>query len=147
MRAETLLGLAKLLEKQAKAARDSVEAGEHDIDETVMLHVFGTLNVADDQTYAPTVKMPWKTVLALFVRSCGATREAALAMLEAAMHAALLQGEDAAELIAASADLDEAEVRVQEALDALPPQVRRGAVNTSELTYVEARPAKTRRAA
>jgi hypothetical protein len=140
MQKAVLLGLAKLLEKDGKKARPGVRAGEYEIDEEILIRLVGTLNVGEDHTYTPTVSMPWKTVLALFTRYCGITREAALGHLEAAMKAALAEGENAAELLAAVADLEEAEARVQESLDELPQMVRKGAVSTKELQYAEIRP-------
>jgi hypothetical protein len=132
-----LLGLAKLLEKEAKKARPDVTAGEYELDEEILIRLDGTLNVGEDHPYIPTVSIPHKEVLALFVRFCGITREAALEHLQAAMKAALTEGDDAAELLAGMADLAEAEARVQKTLTALPQVVRRGAVSTKELRYAE----------
>jgi uncharacterized protein YoxC len=147
MKHTVLLGLAKLLEKEAKAARPEVEAGEYELDAIVTLHLSGTLDVAEDQQYTPTVDMPWKTVLALFVRFAGVTRETALTHLEHAMAQALRKGDNAAELLSAVADLDEAVERVQQTLDTLPRKTRRGSVSAAELDLVEVTPAKRRRAA
>lgn len=147
MKKAVLLGLAKLLEKDGKKARPDVRPGEYEIDEEILIHLVGTLNVSEDHTYTPTVSIPHKEVLALFVRFCGITREAALEHLQAAMKAALTEGENAAELLAGMADLDEAEARVQESLDALPQMVRKGAVSTKELQYAEIKPMKKEKAA
>ena len=144
---KVLIGVAKLLEKKAKAARDKVKPGEYEIDEEVILHILGTLNVNEDTAYIPTSSIPYKTVLALFARYCGITRETALQHLENAMHQALSLGDDAAELIKAVADLDAAEARVQATLEALPKVVRRGAVSVAELECAEIRPAKNHKKA
>ena len=147
MNREVLLGLAKLLEKEAKLARPDVEPGEYDIDTVVHLHVSGTLDVGEDEQYVPTVKIPWKAVMALFLRYAGCTREHAMASLVLAMQQALKTGENAAELVAALADVEEAEALA--GLAELPVQPRAGKVNVKELEIEEVTPAarKSKRAA
>lgn len=145
MKKELLLGLSKLLAKEAKGVRGKVRAGEHELDEEILLRVVGTLNVGEDHTYIPTVSMPHKAVLALFVRYCGVTREAALGHLEQAMKDALLKDENAEEMLQAVADLDEAEARVQATLEELPQMVRKGAVTVKELQYAEIKPTQKAR--
>jgi hypothetical protein len=149
MNREVLLGLAKLLEKEAKLARPDVEPGEYDLDTVVHLHVSGTLDVAEDELYTPTVKIPWKAVMALFLRYAGCTREHAMASLVLAMQAALKTGDSAAELVSALADVEEAEALVQAGLAALPVQPRAGKVSVKELEVAEvsATPRKSKRAA
>jgi hypothetical protein len=142
----TLLALAKLLEKEAKATRDVVKPGDYKIDTEVRLHVEGTLQVAEDHEYTPTTSIPWKTTLALFVRYAGITREHALRGLVQAMTEALKADEGAEELVAALADLDEAEAEVQASLDELPKQERRGAVSAKDVDYSEVRATKRRAA-
>ena len=144
---ETLLGLAKLLEKQAKNARPSVVAGKYNIDEIVHVRVSGTLAVSADTEAPPTHKIPWKTVFALFLRHAGVTRETAMAKLVLAMQEALETGADAAELVAALAPLEAAEALVQAGLDELPKETRRGAVGTRGLSFSEVEPEEDERAA
>lgn len=141
-----LLGLSKLIEKEAKLARPDVEPGEYEIDTTVHLRVFGTLDVGGDEEYTPTVKFPWKTVLALCLRYAGVTREHAMASLVQAMQESLKTGADAAELVSALADLEEAEAIVQAGLDELPKATRVGKVSVAELEVAEVGP-RARRAA
>lgn len=146
MKPEVLLGLSKLLEKQAKRARDGVEAGEYDLDVTVHLHVSGVLEVGEDTSVVPTHKIPWKTVFALFLHHAGITREGAMDKLVLAMQEALKTGEDAAEIVAALAPLEEAESLVQAGLEELPKEPRRGAVSVKDLSYEEVRPPRRRAA-
>jgi hypothetical protein len=134
----TTLALAKLLGKLEARARLQVAPGEYAVDDTVTLHVQGTLSVGDTVLYKPTVKIPWKQALALFVRYSGVTREAALVALVRAMTEALTTDTEAEDLVAALADLEEAEEQVADALDALPVQPRLGAVNTKQITLEEA---------
>jgi hypothetical protein len=145
MRSEVLLGLAKLLEKEAKRARPNVEAGEYDIDTVVQLHISGTLDVAEDEEYVPTVKMPWKAALALTLRYAGITREHAMDSLVRAMQQALQTGESAEELVSALADVEEAEAIVAAGLNELPKQPRAGKVNVKELEIEEVTPAAARK--
>jgi hypothetical protein len=141
-----LLGLSKLLEKQAKLARPDVEAGEHDLDATVTLHVSGTLSVGDDTMATPSHKIPWKVAFALFLQHAGITRERAMDGLVYAMQAALELDEDAAELVQSLADLEAAEELVQAGLDELPKEPRKGAVSAKALDVVEVRPSRSRAA-
>jgi hypothetical protein len=141
-----LLGLSKLIEKEAKLARPHVDAGEYDIDTIVHLHVSGTLDVGEDEQYTPTAKIPWKATMALFLRYAGVTREHAMASLVLAMQEALKTDAKAAELVAALADLDEAEALVQAGLDDLPKESRAGKVSVKELEVAEVGP-RAKRAA
>lgn len=140
MKHEVLLGLSKLLEKEAKRVRDGVEAGEYDLDTVVHLHVSGVLEVGEDTSATPTHKIPWKTVFALFLHHAGITRELAMDKLVLAMQEALKTGDDAAELLAALAPLEEAESLVQAGLQELPKEPRRGAVVVKDLSYEEVKP-------
>ena len=144
---ETLLGLAKLLEKEAKLARPSVVAGKHAIDEIVHVRISGTLSVGADTEAPPTHKIPWTTVFALFLRHAGVTRETAMSKLVLAMTEALETGADAAEGVAALAPLEAAEALVQAGLDQLPKETRRGAVSVRGLHCSEVTPAEDERAA
>lgn len=146
MKHEVLIGLAKLLEKQAKLVRDGVEAGEYDLDTVVHLHVSGVLEVGEDTSVVPTHKIPWKTVFALFLHHAGITREGAMDKLVLAMQQALTTGDDAAELLAALAPLEEAESLVQAGLEALPKEPRRGSVVVKDLSCEEVRPARKKAA-
>jgi hypothetical protein len=136
--ATTTLALAKLLGKLEAPARAEVGPGVYTVDETVTLRVEGVLTVGDTVLYQPTTSIPWKQTLALFVRYSGVTREAALVALVRAMTEALTTDEEAADLMAAVADLEEAEEQVADALDALPVQPRLGAVSVKRLRLVEA---------
>lgn len=141
-----LLGLSKLLEKQAVLARPGVEAGDYDLDATVTLHVSGVLAVGDDTMATPSHKIPWKVAFALFLQHAGITRERAMDSLVYAMQTALTTDKDAAELLQSLKDLEAAEALVQAGLDELPKEPRKGAVVTKELHVIEVRPSRSRAA-
>lgn len=144
---KVLLGLSKLLEKQAKLARPGVAGGDYDLDATVTLHVSGTLSVGDDIMATPSHKIPWKVAFALFLQHAGITRERAMDSLVYAMQAALTTDEDAAELLQSLKDLEAAEALVQAGLDELPKEPRKGSVVTKGLHFVEVHPKAGKKAA
>lgn len=127
-----LLGLSKAIEKLAKSeeAREAVSPGAYTIDQEVVVHLKGSLKVGEDSEYTPTTSIPYKTAFALFLRYSGVTREAGMAALVQAMTDAIqlgAEGEESAELVAAMADIAEAEATVQKGLDALPKKTKQGA--------------------
>lgn len=72
--------LALALDKLAvKDARDRVAPGNHSVD--ALVRVQGTVKVGEDYLSQPTVSIPLKETLALFIHYCGCTREAAIAAL------------------------------------------------------------------
>jgi hypothetical protein len=128
-----LLGLAKAIEKLAKTeeAREAVKPGAYNLDQEVVIHLSGSLKVGEDSEYTPTTSIPYKTAMALFLRYSGVTRDAAMNALVKAMTDAIklgAEGEESAELVAAMADIAEAEATVQKGLDALPNKTKLGAV-------------------
>ncbi len=86
-----ITALNKLVkEKVGKAARANLGAGTHPVDVTI--RVVGTLDVAPDTSRVPTVSIPLKEVLALFIARAGGTREGSVALLRSCMHDALRLG-------------------------------------------------------
>jgi hypothetical protein len=121
--------------KVAKAAREAVEAGSFSVDFTV--RVTGSVNVAKDTEKTPTVSIPVKEVLALFVARSGCTREASLALLKECLTEALTKGVEGQGAIEAAADIDEAFKAQVNALTAgLPKSPVKGKV-TAKLTVTE----------
>jgi len=110
------------------AARDGLSAGVHFVD--VVVRVSGTLTVAEDTDKVPTVSIPLKEVLALFVARSGCTRAASLALLAECMTEALAGGGvSGVGAVEAAADIDAAfKASVGALLAALPRTKVRGAV-------------------
>jgi len=134
----TLFGLDKAIGKLIKteAVRDSLPVGKHQVDETLTLHVQGTITVGEDFEWIPTVSIPYKETFALFLRYSGITREVALNAMVKAMQEALTTDKEAEELIAGMADLKAAEELVQAGLAAMPKQSKKGQV-TAKVTVEE----------
>lgn len=135
MDALILTALGKTLEKEAKKRRGELKPGDHTVEGTITFDYKGTVKVLEDETFTPTVNIPFKVTLALFVRYAGVTREAAMTALTKAMTEALatekLTGKEKKAAIAAIrevADLEEAEERVREGLAELPKETRAGKV-------------------
>jgi hypothetical protein len=113
--------------KALKADRDAVAAGSYAVDVTV--RVRGTVDVAADTAKTPTVSIPVKEVLALFIARSGATREASLKLLRECLTDALSKGVEGAGAVDAAADIDAAFKAEVAALTAsLPKTPVKGAV-------------------
>jgi len=138
MDATTLLALERVTKQAAKAAkaREEVAAGDYKFDTVLTFNLKGELRVAEDFEWTPTVSIPIKETLALFMRYCGATREAAMAGLMRAMKEAHELEEKGETCIAELADLKEMEKQVVESLGQLPKELKKGAV-TGKLTLTE----------
>jgi hypothetical protein len=137
-----LLGLSKAIEKLAKDqdAREAVKPGAYNLDQEVVVHLKGSLKVGEDSEYIPTTSIPYKTAFALFLRYSGVTREAGMQALVKAMTEAIklgVEGVESQELVAAMADLAEAEKTVQAGLDALPKKTKLGAVTTKLVAEIK----------
>ena len=122
---QTLLALSKAIESEVKT-RQAVMPGNYNINDTVSLCVNGTLTKCEDEVYTPTIKIAHKVAMALLVRHCGITGKAALTALENAMKMALEADDKSEEYISAMADIESAENRLKESLEALPKAVRSG---------------------
>jgi hypothetical protein len=88
-----LIALTKAVAKKiADAARDTISVGKHEVDFTV--RVKGTVSVFEDTEKTPTVSIPMKETLALFIRYSGITGPHAVALLQRAMTDALAANEN-----------------------------------------------------
>jgi len=116
--------------KAAKAARDEVNPGEHAVDFTV--RVTGTVKVLADTEKTPTVSIPVKEVLALFVQRSGCTREHSLALLRECLTDALSASTEGKGAIEGAIDLDaEFKAAVADLTASLPKTPVKGAVKAS----------------
>jgi hypothetical protein len=122
--------------KADRNARQQVATGEHEVN--TLVHIQGTVKVAKDYTTVPTVSIPLKETLALFIHYCGCTREAALTALHRAASEAIdATGKGKGSLEAAIPVVEEGLKRVMEELDELPRQDRKGAVSIKGVTFTE----------
>lgn len=133
----TTLAISRAVNAKAdKTARDGVLAGTYHIDVTV--RVRGTLAVAEDTDKTPTVSIPMKEVLALFIARSGCTREHSLNLLRECMTEVLQHGATGQGAVAAAADIAAEHKRaVAEMLESLPRTFVAGAVKADiEATLV-----------
>jgi hypothetical protein len=121
----TLAALNKAIETELKT-RDALNTGKYDVAESVSFNVAGTVTKSADEEYTPTIKIAHKVAMALLVRHCGCTGPAALKALETAMTEAVNVNVESEEYIAAMADLELAEEKVQTMLGKLPKATRTG---------------------
>jgi hypothetical protein len=70
MNAATLTLASKVLAKQAKAARADLPVGEHTINETVLIHVAGTVKCGEDYSQQIVLKADPFTLLAVALSHC-----------------------------------------------------------------------------
>lgn len=117
-----------------KVARPNVAAGNHDVDVTI--RVTGTISVGADYTTTPTVSVPLKETLALFIAYCGITREAAINLMTRAMTDAISQTGKGKGALAGVDQVEQTIERVEATMASLPKQPRKGPVKT-KLTYAE----------
>ncbi len=125
---------------EAKKVRKELSVGRHEV-KNLVVEINGHINVAEDETYTPTAEIPIKATLALFMRYCGVTRDAAAKALVRAMNDAIdaqETGSDKAERIlreinASQEDVAACEKMVQDAIGELDEKTRNGKV-TSKLS-------------
>lgn len=119
------------------AARKGLTVGEHPID--ITCRVTGNITVGEQEDYTPTISIPIKSTLALFIRYCGVTRKAAEAALVRAMTEALNQdvkGEEKNAIIQKAISENEeviatCEAKVKMMVGALPKAKRDGKVRSN----------------
>lgn len=138
-----ITALGKALENQAKGLRALLTPGEHTVAGRVILDYEGKVQVGDDEQYIPTVAIPLKVAMALFLRYAGVTGPHAQKALMRAMKEALeieamglADKKSAYDAIKELSELDDAEQEIRKGLDALPPKVRRGKVGV-KMSVVE----------
>ena len=132
-----LIALALEKWKAEKGIRERIAPGNHEVDAVV--HVHGTVKVGKDYTTVPTVSVPLKETLALFVAYCGCTREAAkAALLRAAGEAIAATGKGKGSLEDALPVVEETLQTVKDdVLARLARQPRKGTVSVKGLTVEE----------
>lgn len=124
-----------LLARAWKNEALDLDAGEHYFNETLTIHVSGTVVKQVDQMAAPTASLPLIPILALFWEKCGVSRDHALRMLREAITEAMENGKAKNEQIEARMnDVEKAVAAVKKDLIAkLPKQKRAGRVITKAL--------------
>lgn len=122
----TKVALAKLLEKDTKGV--VIAPGVHNVDETVVIKLQGTITKGAPVNYTPTVDIPMLTTLALVLEKSGFQRERSKALLVEAMTEALALGEQGSEHVAERVkDIEAAMGHVREVTEALPKKTKQGA--------------------
>lgn len=123
-----IINLALNAIESSESDRAAVAAGKYDVDAVV--RVSGTLSVGADYDTTPTVSLPVKEILALFVARAGFTRERSMQLLVECVHDAIAEdGHGAGEIAARVAEVDDYLSAIKaEILDKLPRQPRKGAV-------------------
>jgi hypothetical protein len=132
------VALAKLIGEKTKkyvAARADLTPGVHNVDFAVQVR--GNLTISADTDKVPTVSIPLKETLALFIAYSGITREHAINVLTRAMNDALAEGPEGAGAMLHIPVVTEAMQRVEnEILPTLPRTPVKGMVRAS-LEYSE----------
>lgn len=131
------LAISKAIKDRAeKEARANLAPGIHNVD--TLVRVSGSLTINPDETYIPTAEIPVKAALALFIRYCGITRDAAENALVRAMTEALNREETGIlktmtilEELEEIAIIDDCTTRVMRLASRLPERTRKGKVLTN----------------
>ena len=127
--------LSKIVPAAAeKAARDALTPGKFDVDFTV--HVKGPVVIRQDTEKTPTVSIPLKEVLGLFIQRSGALRDANIALLRDCISDALAaKGGDGGAKGALIGEFDEAFGKVvADFLSTLPKTPVKGAVDVKNIS-------------
>lgn len=125
------IALSKLAAKTG--ARELLTPGVYNV--STLVKVEGTIKVGEDYEATPTVSIPIKETMALFIKYCGCTRESAIKLLTQAMNEAMDANNGKAQgyLAETIPFIDETMKTVEaEILKKLTKQKRKGAV-TSKL--------------
>ena len=122
---KTLAAAKKAIDSEIKTREDLVP-GSYNITEELHLNLEGSIVVNEKEKYTPTISIPVKATLALFVRYSGITGDRALAALEQAMLEASKLGDKAEKHILEIAMLEAAEKKVKKMLGDLPKATRAG---------------------
>lgn len=128
MNAATHIALSSI--KSNSKSRNQLLPGRYEIDK--IIHVTGTLTVGEDYSTTPTVSLPVKEVLALFVVNCGMNRDEAIELLRSSVADAIaLKGKAKGEIAGSIDAVSETLGQVQkELLAKLPSQPRKGKVSS-----------------
>lgn len=128
---EALINVALGALKTDASAREALAPGKYAVNATV--RVVGGLSVGQDYDTTPTVSLPIKEVLALFVAHAGITREATMSLLRRCVSEALADdGKSAGEIAERVAVVEQyLEVVKKEILEQLPKVPRKGAVKAT----------------
>ena len=120
-----LVAAHKALAAEIKSRAD-LSPNTYSVDDTLTLDLKGTIVVNPEEKYTPTISIPLKVTLALFVRYSGITGAVALNALEKAMSEALDLGDKAEENVRELADIAQAEKKVKKMIGELPKATRSG---------------------
>lgn len=131
------LAISKAIKAAAeKEARAALQPGVHQVDTLVRVH--GSMTINEDERYIPTAEIPVKAALALFIRYCGITRDAAENALVRAMTEALNREETGIlktmtilEELEEITVIDDCTARVMRLASRLPEKTRKGKVLTN----------------
>lgn len=120
-----LVALHKALETELKTREDLVP-GTYIVSDSVSLDLKGSVVVNERELYTPTISIPLKVTLALFMRYSGITGQHALDALEKAMTESLKLDKKAQKSIIELTTLDKCEEKITAMLGELPKSERKG---------------------
>jgi glycine cleavage system protein P-like pyridoxal-binding family len=120
-----LRSLAKAIAEEIKE-RAEIQPGTYKVSEELNISLDAVVTQNGEEEYTPTISIPTKVTLALFVRYSGITGQAALDALQRAMTEAVKLGEKAEESVSEMANIKEAEAKVKKMLGKLPKDKRKG---------------------
>ena len=118
--------IKSLLAKAWKKEAADLTPGTHYINETLTVHVTGTVEKLDDEYAAPTVSIPLIPTLAYFAERLGVNRDEALDTLRDALHEAMTKNvKEDANIKARMDDVQAAMKAIKKDLIAGLPKMRR----------------------
>jgi hypothetical protein len=125
-----------LLSKKFKDADMDLAAGRHYIDETVVIHISGSVERHEDQWVAPTVSIPLIPTIAFFWDRLGVEKNEAMKVLRDAINQAMQAKVEESSAIKSKMDDVAASIAAvkQDLLSVLPKMRRSGRTDLSDLT-------------
>lgn len=125
-----------LIVKKLKDAELEIGVGRHNVDETFVVRVVGSVEKHEDQWIAPTISIPLIPVIAFFWDRLGVEQDAAMTILRDAIKEAMLSKTNESPSIKNKMDeVAEAVAAVKHDLIAELPKMRRsGRCDVSDLS-------------
>lgn len=136
-----------LIVKKFKDAELDLGVGRHNVDETVIIRVCGSVECHEPQWIAPTISIPLIPVIAFFWDRLGVERDTAMGILRDAIKEAMLSKTNESPSIKSKMDeVAEAVAAVKRDLIGVLPKMRRaGRTDVSDLriTMADLSPVET----
>jgi hypothetical protein len=137
MKNQSLILLQKLIDEKIKQENITLDEGTFEVNENISIQLIGTLKKGKTYESAPTVNIPFKTVLALMIEKSGAMKKKLIKMFTECATEAILNKESLEEKFQERfIDYEEATGLIKQSLKSLPKIKKNGPTTHSGLLKV-----------